>query len=57
MTPKDFVSLVDWPAHELRRILERARELKELQKRGQRPQTLQGRTLAMYFEKPSCART
>ena len=51
--PKDFVSLADWPARELRQILERARELKDLHKRGERPQTLQGRTLAMYFEKPS----
>ena len=34
-------------------MLERARELKDLQKRGERPQSLQGRTLAMYFEKPS----
>jgi ornithine carbamoyltransferase len=34
-------------------MLERARELKDLQRRGQRPQILQGRTLAMYFEKQS----
>ncbi len=53
MTPKDFLSVADWAADALREILERARELKQLQKRGERPQTLQGRTLAMYFEKPS----
>jgi ornithine carbamoyltransferase len=51
--PKDFLSVADWPADELRRILQRARELKDLAKRGERPQTLRGRTLAMYFEKPS----
>lgn len=51
--PKDFLSLADWPRDELAAMLARARELKDLQKRGARPQTLQGRTLAMYFEKPS----
>ncbi len=51
--PKDFLSVADWPADELRRMLERARELKQLRKRGEHPQTLLGRTLAMYFEKPS----
>ena len=53
MTPKDFVSLADWPADELWGLLERARELKQLNRAGQRPQTLQGRVLAMFFEKPS----
>jgi ornithine carbamoyltransferase len=51
--PKDFLSVTDWSADELRGLLERARELKDLNKRGERPQTLRGRTLAMYFEKPS----
>ncbi|HYB13293.1 MAG TPA: ornithine carbamoyltransferase, partial [Myxococcota bacterium] len=51
--PKDFVSIADWPRPEILAMLERARELKDLQKRGERPQSLQGRTLAMYFEKPS----
>ena len=51
--PKDFLTFADWPAGELRALLERARELKDLDKRGERPQTLQGRTLALYFEKPS----
>ncbi|RIL05232.1 MAG: ornithine carbamoyltransferase [Proteobacteria bacterium] len=51
--PKDFVSLADWPADALRRILDRAHELKRLYHRGDPPQTLRGRTLAMYFEKPS----
>lgn len=34
-------------------MLARARELKALQHAGARPRTLEGRTLAMYFEKPS----
>jgi ornithine carbamoyltransferase len=51
--PKDFISLADWPAEALREILARAAELKALSRRGQRPQTLQGRSLAMFFEKPS----
>ena len=51
--PKDFVSVADWPAEALRGMLARARELKSLLRGGKRPQTLQGRTLAMYFEHPS----
>jgi ornithine carbamoyltransferase len=51
--PKDFLSLADWPAEELRSILARAHELKRLYRQGAAPQTLRGRTLAMYFEKPS----
>jgi len=51
--PKDFLSLADWPAEELRSILARAHELKRLHRQGEPPQTLRGRTLAMYFEKPS----
>jgi len=51
--PKDFVSLADWPAGELLAMLDRARELKQLDRAGRRPQTLEGRVLAMFFEKPS----
>jgi ornithine carbamoyltransferase len=51
--PKDFVSLADWKAEDLLQILDRARQLKQLLKAGERPQTLQGCTLAMFFEKPS----
>jgi ornithine carbamoyltransferase len=51
--PKDFLSVSDWSAAELRSLLDRARELKDLHKRGERPRSLEGRTLAMYFEKPS----
>jgi ornithine carbamoyltransferase len=51
--PKDFVSIADWSAEELTALLERARELKDLHKRGAGPRPLTGRVLAMYFEKPS----
>ncbi|MDJ0869306.1 MAG: ornithine carbamoyltransferase [Myxococcota bacterium] len=51
--PKDFLNLAEWPADEVRRMLERAHELKRLQRKGEAPQTLLGRTLAMYFEKQS----
>jgi ornithine carbamoyltransferase len=51
--PKDFLSLADWPAAELLEILGRARELKRLDAEGERPPTLRGRVLAMFFEKPS----
>ena len=51
--PKDFVSLADWSAPELLRMLDRAAELKRLFHAGERPQTLQGRSLALFFEKPS----
>jgi ornithine carbamoyltransferase len=51
--PKDFISLADWSAEELLRILDRALELKRLLQAGNRPQTLQGCSLAMFFEKPS----
>jgi ornithine carbamoyltransferase len=51
--PKDFLSLADWGADALREILARAAELKSLLRDGERPQTLEGRSMAMFFEKPS----
>jgi ornithine carbamoyltransferase len=51
--PKDFISVADWSAESLLEILARARQLKTLLAKGERPQTLLGRTLAMYFEHPS----
>jgi ornithine carbamoyltransferase len=51
--PKDFISLADWSPDALREILARAAELKALWRKSERPQTLQGRSLAMFFEKPS----
>ncbi len=51
--PKDFLTVADWPRHELERMLARAHELKDLAKRGEPPRTLEGHNLALYFEKPS----
>jgi ornithine carbamoyltransferase len=51
--PKDFLSVADWKADEIMAMLLRSQELRRLHRAGERPQTLQGRTLAMYFEKPS----
>jgi len=51
--PKDFICTADWSPESLWQILDRARELKRLNAKGERPQSLRGRTLAMYFEKPS----
>lgn len=51
--PKDFVSVADWPSPALLALLDRAAELKIAHRRGERVLSLSGRTLAMYFEKPS----
>ncbi len=51
--PKDFVTVADWPAEALWEMADRAATLRAHHREGNRPQTLQGRTLAMYFEKPS----
>jgi ornithine carbamoyltransferase len=51
--PKDFLCVADWSPASLLEILARARELKSLLEKGERPRTLPGRTLAMYFEHPS----
>ncbi len=53
MSKKDFITVADWSADELRAMLARARQLRELHRGGDRPQTLRGRTVALYFEKPS----
>ncbi len=51
--PKDFLSVADWPAAQLLELLDRAAALKSAHRRGEQVLTLAGRTLAMYFEKPS----
>jgi ornithine carbamoyltransferase len=47
------LSLAEFSGPELRTILDRAHELKALQRRRQPHRWLEGRTLAMLFEKPS----
>lgn len=51
--PKDFLSVADFPADELWSMADRAAALRAAHREGKRPRTLEGRVLAMYFEKPS----
>jgi len=51
--PNNFISVADWEADALRAMLGRAAELKKLLREGKRTPSLQGKTLALYFEKPS----
>jgi ornithine carbamoyltransferase len=51
--PKHFVSVGDWPREALERMLARARELKRERARGNAVKTLEGRSILLYFEKPS----
>ncbi len=50
---RGFISVADWTADELLELLERSRSLKRVHREGMQSNSLQGRTLAMYFEKPS----
>ena len=51
--PKDFLSVADWSADALWAMADRAASLRAAHREGKQPRTLEGRTLAMYFEKPS----
>ncbi|MDQ3703559.1 MAG: ornithine carbamoyltransferase [Chloroflexota bacterium] len=50
---RDVLTLADFTGLELRSILDRAHQLKALQRRREPHRWLEGRTLAMIFEKPS----
>ncbi len=50
---RDFLSLYDLTGSELRKVLERAIELKTMRARGEVHHPLQGKSLAMIFEKSS----
>jgi len=50
---RHFLTLLDLEPFEGKQILERAFELKNLQKTGQSHRTLEGKTLAMIFDKAS----
>ncbi|HEX2516748.1 MAG TPA: hypothetical protein VH257_18735, partial [Chloroflexota bacterium] len=50
---RDVLSLADFSGPEILTILQRAQQLKELQRRREPHRWLEGRTLAMIFEKPS----
>jgi len=51
--PKDFVTVADWAADDLWSMVDRAATLRHNHRAGKRSRTLEGRILAMYFEKPS----
>jgi ornithine carbamoyltransferase len=51
MKGRDFLDLIDIPAQELRGMIEARRAMTARHERGPRP--LEGRTLAMIFDKPS----
>ena len=48
---RHFLDLIDIPSQELRGMIEASRAMKARRERGPRP--LEGRTLAMIFDKPS----
>jgi ornithine carbamoyltransferase len=51
---KDFLSITDLSAKEIRRVFELAKKIKkELKQKGKNQQILKNKTLAMIFEKPS----
>jgi ornithine carbamoyltransferase len=51
--PKDFLTLADWSADDLWFMADRALTLRRNHRDGKRSRTLEGKILAMYFEKPS----
>ena len=58
---KDFISIADWTKDEILDFLELATDLKNKQRNGIEHHYLKGKTLAMFFMKPSrmrrnCAR-
>ncbi len=50
---KHFINIFDHPSDFLSELIDKAISDKELFRRGQLEKKLQGKTLAMYFEKPS----
>lgn len=52
-TPKDFLSIADWPREEIEQMLARAAELKDLRRRRVPVNVLHGCSILLYFAKPS----
>ncbi len=52
-TPSSFLSLADWPGQALEDLLSRASELKAGRARGETVRSLEGRSILLYFAKPS----
>jgi ornithine carbamoyltransferase len=50
---RDLLTILDLSRPEIEMLLARARELKALHRQGRNPAPLQGKTLAMIFDKPS----
>ena len=50
---RSFTRVADWSREELLEVLDLADELKQLQRAGDEPHLLPGRTLGMIFQKPS----
>jgi ornithine carbamoyltransferase len=53
VTARHFLTLADLTSAELQKLIKRAIELKQLQRRGERYAPFPGKTLAMLFEKSS----
>lgn len=53
MAKRDFLTVLDFDPQELRRLIERGIELKQMRRRGEVYEPLRNRTLAMLFEKSS----
>ncbi len=51
--PRHFISIADWSRSELEGMLTRAHELKSLRARGVALRPLEGRSVLLYFAKPS----
>ena len=50
---KDFLTIIDWTTEEIHEIFRLASELKEKTKKQKKHHLLEGKTLAMIFQKPS----
>ena len=53
MSVRHFLTLLDLDPQELATLIQRAIELKTMQRRGQRHDIMHGKTLGMIFEKSS----
>lgn len=51
--PKDFLSLTDWEAARITRVLELAKRLKTLHRQGRDPRPFCGKHQVLLFQKPS----
>jgi ornithine carbamoyltransferase len=50
---RDLLTILDLSREEIKALLKRAVELKALHRQGKNPRSLEGKTLAMIFDKPS----